>query len=158
MNNLNKVEDFLGKVFGKWTVLEEVAVKNGNRRFICCCECGRKKEVDGYRLRNIQSRSCPNCRNKTHGKTYTKTFKVWRDMLGRCINLNHKSYQYYGGRGIKVCEAWLKFEKFLEDMGESPVGLQIDRVDNNGNYEPGNCRWVTPQQNITNRRNSKARV
>ena len=79
-------------------------------------------------------------------------------MLGRCINLNHKSYQYYGGRGIKVCEAWLKFEKFLEDMGESPVGLQIDRVDNNGNYEPGNCRWVTPQQNITNRRNSKARV
>ncbi len=110
MKEHNKVEDVIGKKFGSWLVLHEVAVKNDNRRFLCKCDCGREKEVDGYRLRKQQSESCPNCRVKTHGMSYTKTFKVWSDILSRCNNPNNKNYHNYGGRGIAVCNEWLIFD------------------------------------------------
>lgn len=75
-------------------------------------------------------------------------------MLGRCLNKNHKAFEYYGGRGITVCDRWLKFENFLEDMGEKPTGLSIDRIDNNGNYESLNCRWTTMKIQASNKRNT----
>jgi hypothetical protein len=75
-------------------------------------------------------------------------------MKDRCTNQNHKSYNNYGGRGITVCERWMDFRNFLQDMGERPEGMSIDRIDVNGDYEPGNCRWATAQQQSLNKRNS----
>ena len=83
------------------------------------------------------------------------TYVSWRDMKARCQNSNHKYYSYYGGRGIKVCERWQDFTNFLADMGEKPEGLTLDRVNNDGNYEPGNCRWTTRKQQTHNRRDLK---
>lgn len=82
-----------------------------------------------------------------HGKTNTKTFRIWTGIITRCYNEKSTVYKYYGGRGIKVSDRWRDFLNFLEDMGERPPGLQIDRIDNDGHYEPGNCRWVTPKEN-----------
>lgn len=88
----------------------------------------------------------------THGMYKTPTYNSWNNMVQRCTNPNRDEYAYYGGRGITVCERWLKFENFLADMGERPEGLSLDRIDSNGNYEPGNCRWVDSATQATNRR------
>jgi hypothetical protein len=158
MKDLNKVDDVIGEKYGSWSVLHEVAMKNENRRFMCKCDCGREKEVDGYRLRKQQSAACPNCRIKTHGMSYTDTFSIWQGMISRCTNPAIECWKYYGGRGIKVCDSWLKFENFYKDMGDRPMNLQIDRIDNDGNYEPSNCRWVTAKVNHGNRRCSKRSI
>lgn len=76
-------------------------------------------------------------------------------MKTRCSNPKSTRYKYWGGRGIKVCARWQKFENFYADMGDRPVGMFIDRIDNDGDYEPGNCRWVTPKQQANNRRNNR---
>jgi len=91
-------------------------------------------------------------RPPSHGMFGTATYRAWNDMKKRCLNKTNKSYKYYGGRGITICERWLTFENFLADMGVRPAGLSLDRIDNNGNYEPGNCRWTTHQQQMVNRR------
>jgi len=92
-----------------------------------------------------------------HGQTKygrsSPTYKVWADMKSRCLNVKHKSYHYYGGRSIKVCEQWLcSFKTFLADMGEKPPGLTLNRQNNDGNYEPGNCVWATRKEQAVNRR------
>jgi len=85
-----------------------------------------------------------------HVGKVTRTYSIWLLMRSRCNSIGNDQYSIYGGRGIKVCARWSKYENFLLDMGEAPKGLQIDRIDNDGNYEPGNCRWVTPKQNMNN--------
>lgn len=87
------------------------------------------------------------------GRKQSKTYMCWYAMKQRCWYEKHVSYAAYGGRGIKVCESWLTFENFLADMGEKPEGTQLDRIDCNGNYEPSNCRWVSPSSNLKNKRN-----
>lgn len=80
------------------------------------------------------------------------TYHTWADMKYRCFTKSCKKYPDYGGRGITVCERWLNFKNFLEDMGEKPAGLSIDRINNDGNYEPGNCRWATSKEQVANQR------
>lgn len=82
----------------------------------------------------------------------TKTYKAWGNMLSRCRNKNHPSYKNYGGRGISVCERWLKFENFLEDMGDKPWNLSLDRIDNEKGYSKENCRWATSKEQTRNMR------
>lgn len=91
----------------------------------------------------------------THGMTKTPTYQSWQAMLKRCTNPNHIFYKYYGGIGIKVCERWRKFENFLADMGERPADRSLDRINNDGNYEPGNCRWATRKEQGRNTRANK---
>ncbi len=101
--------------------------------------------------------SNPNYRHghrSKYGKT-SPTYQSWQNMKTRCLNPNYPRFKNWGGRGIRVCERWMDFENFLADMGEKPEGLTLDRIDNDGDYEPGNCRWATRKQQVQNRRDQK---
>ena len=156
MNDLNKVDDLLENQFGSWTVIDKFKnIERNEWYYKCLCVCSTIRNIAGHQLKSGRTTQCHRCRNKTHGMSYTDTFRIWTGILRRCLNPNFKAYKYYGGRGIKVCEHWLKFENFLNDMGHRPPKLQIDRIDNNGNYEPSNCRWVTSAVNNSNRKIKK---
>lgn len=154
----NSREILTGQTFGLWIVGERV--KNEARNewvYKCICECGTEKLIPGHSLKNGRSKKCPHCRVKTHGMSYTDTFRIWQGLFQRCQNPKCKAYKYYGGRGIKIADKWKTFEGFYEDMGNRPSNLQLDRINNDGNYEPGNCRWVTCKVNNSNRINKRKR-
>lgn len=150
--------DRTGHVFGRWTALSRIS---GQRKWLCKCECGTVKTVSTSHLRQGKSKSCgcldrelASARAKTHGMSGTAEHRTWMSMKDRCCRANAAHYECYGGRGITVCDRWLNsFESFYDDMGPKPsVHHSIDRIDVNGNYEPGNCRWATIKQQRRNRR------
>lgn len=154
-------KDLRGQKFNRLTAIG-IAGRNKHRYIIwtCLCDCGKLKEVTSTKLRRGDIKSC-GCLQKerskevqvTHGKSSSRIYSIWCNMLTRCFNSNHDAYSDYGGRGIKVCERWRRFENFFIDMGEPPEGLTLDRIDVNGNYEPGNCKWATWSEQNLNKRN-----
>lgn len=152
--------DLSGQVFGRLTAVRYV----GNRKWECVCSCGVIKSVSSDNLKSGQIKSC-GClfrellvsNNTTHGQSKSPTYKSWAGAKDRCTNLNTPCYPSYGGRGIKMCERWANsFEAFLKDMGPRPSPKHsLDRVDNDGDYEPGNCRWATQDEQSNNRRTNR---
>lgn len=157
-------DDITGKIFYRLTVIKRVnrTTKNSSR-WLCKCECGKYKEVDRGNLvtGQIQSCGCLNtekrrARQKTHGMSGTRLYKVWSYMITRCYNEKCQHFSDYGGRGIKMSDEWRNdYMNFYHDMKDGyKRGLQLDRIDVNGNYCKENCRWVTGKQNSRNKRNT----
>jgi len=154
----------IGKKFGRLLVMKKLETEKTGKRyrsqFLCLCNCGSYKVVKRDSLINGHTKSCGCLRrevtknlNIKDGLTRHRLYNTWREMIRRCYNEKHIAYSYYGGRGIKVCDKWHDHKKFIDDMDPSyEKGLQIDRINNDGNYEPSNCRWATRTQQMQNRR------
>lgn len=150
-----KALELTGQRFNRLLVIrKEEKRQAGTVIWRCLCDCGAEVLAQAYALKSGRVKSC-GCwsrdRTRKHGMEGTPTYDVWAHMLDRCRNRRSKMYSRYGARGISVCDRWQSFENFLSDMGQKPDGLSLDRIDNNGNYEPGNCRWATDRMQNRNR-------
>jgi len=167
-----------GKRFGKLTVVKRIGSKNRRSLWLCYCDCGKTRKATTHDLGQFGVSACTRCTKEaqykktakaltgrmlykgdpkyraTIGKTPTPTYAVFKSMHDRCKYKSNASYHAYGCRGIIVCKRWDSFKNFVDDMGLRPDGMTLDRIDNEGNYEPNNCRWVTPKTNARKRRNS----
>jgi len=150
--------------YNRLTAIKFSHKKWGNQFWLFRCDCGNEKVIKVSEVKSGRSKSCgclwrevikKNGKNsKTHGMSKTQTYKSWASMKSRCLNENSTRYENWGGRGIIVCEEWLKFENFYNDMGEKPEGKSLDRIDNNKGYYKKNCRWSTPKEQGNNTRSN----
>jgi len=160
----------IGTVYGRLLVLGEHLERSPHRdrQWMCACECGAETIVTTDRLNQGDTRSCGCLARDTtrelglrfgpqikhghnRGHSPTPTYRSWQGMKARCSNPNDPYFHRYGGRGITVCDRWKEFENFLSDVGVRPEGRTLDRIDPDGNYEPGNFRWATPVEQAQNR-------
>ena len=160
---MNKFDNLENKRFGRWIVVEKTNKRSSESIvWLCKCDCGNIKKIRSSSLTHGETLSCGCLRkelfkNRTtrHGMYNTSTYRAWCGMKSRCNNQKNKRYYDYGGRGISVCERWNNFENFYKDMGIKPKGKSLDRIDNNKGYEPSNCKWSIPIEQLNNtRRNS----
>jgi hypothetical protein len=159
--------DLTGKTFGRLDVIGRVdpsPYKSREHAWQVRCKCGESFVTRGYSLRVGDTTSCGCARkerignlNKSHGRAKTTEYRIWAMMRVRCLNKANKAYQWYGGRGITICDRWLSsFENFFSDMGKRPSPKHsIDRINHNGNYTPENCRWADTKTQGRNRRGVK---
>lgn len=154
-------EDVTGMVYGQLVAVERVQHGTGHTKWLFRCSCGTAKECRLSHVKAGRTTSCGCAQHRlvverftTHGLSNSPTYRSWQAMRNRCYNQKHRQYKDYGGRGIKVCERWRgSFSAFLKDMGpRTDRSLTLDRINNDGNYEPGNCRWATRSEQ---RRNSR---
>jgi hypothetical protein len=156
----SRIINLVGRRFGRLIVLEFAGTDKGRANWNCQCDCGRSVLALGSSLRRGFTTSC-GCyqieqtkkRNTRHGLKGSRIYSIWGGMLARCERTQHKSYAYYGGRGITVCAEWHVFDVFLKDMGFPPSDFHtLDRIDNAKGYCKTNCRWATPTEQARNRR------
>lgn len=157
--------DLTGQRFGRLVAVRSAdRAPDGHRMWLCLCDCGQTCTVAGRNMRSGRTTSC-GCFHRerlreqslTHGMSGTPTYASWASMKSRCSNEKQQSFCRYGARGIRVCARWLSsFANFLEDMGERPAGMTLDRKNPFGNYEPDNCRWATPGEQNRNTRGQAA--
>lgn len=167
--------DRTGQRFTRLLVIRRLPNKQLSRRswvmWLCLCDCGRYISVIGGSLQNGGTQSC-GCSTRElqrintnpkikHGyatrRKRRSEYISWKGMRQRCLNPNNPNYPDWGGRGIKICKRWNDFKKFIADMGPKPEGFSIERCDNNGNYEPSNCKWGSPIEQARNRRKARSR-
>lgn len=174
--SLKVLKDYTGMRIGKVTVLHKskdravrVVATGVEYRppvsWVCRCECGREWVVPASRITPTTPASCNECADRSikrklpPSSQYVKkrhpSYGSWYAMIRRCTSPIHENYPRYGGRGIRVCDAWLDFDQFVKDMGERPPGKTIERIDNDKGYSPDNCTWATPKEQRANQRNSR---
>lgn len=157
--------ELTGERFGRWLVLSYAGMCKAGGTWLCRCDCGVERIVSSQGLRRSSTTSCGCAKAQAIGVKKTihghspkrgksRVYRIWRHMIRRCHSPNEHNFRFYGGRGISVCERWrTSFVNFLTDMGEPPTPKHsIDRTNNNGNYEPGNCQWETQGRQNRNRR------
>lgn len=160
---MTSIKNISGQTFERLTVIRFVGSSKYGPVWLCQCNCGSTINVCGKSLKSGNTRSCGCLQKETVTRTSTKhglhgsrVYQIWADMRRRCQTPSCGSYEEYGRRGIKVCQRWERFVLFLEDMGHPPTDKhELDRVDNNGHYEPDNCRWATEKTQARNRRSNR---
>ena len=144
--------------FGRLVVVGSIHVQGLGVGWKCLCDCGTEIYAAGHNLDSGNTQSC-GClhrdNHRTHGKTKSRVYVIWKAMRRRCQSPKALEFKNYGGRGISVCERWQTFENFYEDMGDPPDGFSIERENNDGNYEPSNCRWASYKEQLNNTRSNR---